>query len=342
MRLTARFIFFATLIGCLAFAQICMAQGQATIRRAAFDIGSAAIKCTIADVDTQTGRIVSILETQSHKIDYAEDLGHSYDSNLSKEIMAEGIDILKKMKEMAKDLNVLEYSAAGGSVFRTARNGRAYFVQIEEKTGIPSRIVSEQQAAMLSYHAVQQTMIHSNKSIMVWDIGGGSMTMTMRDLEGGLLFYLNPMASVPFKNLVIELFQGKNPDTVSTPNPLQEEEVAKALTYIKSHAAVSVPARISSKLKHMDIHVAGIGGVHYYAMPEMLGGREEYYTRDQVAEALTKWTGKSDEDIDSEYANTRVTNLILVLGYMDALGLKSIHPLKIDQSNGLLAAPEFW
>ena len=43
-------------------------------------------------------------------------------------------------------------------------------------------------------------------------------------------------------------------------------------------------------------------------------------------------------------ANTRppaLTNLILVLGYMDALGITEVHPLKVNQADGLLTAREF-
>ena len=342
MRLSFRLALLAGFFLCLFQTVDSFAQTDSIVRRAAFDIGSAAIKCTIADMDTATGRIVKIVETLSEKVDFAEDLARSYDSNLSHEIMDTGITALEKIKETAVELNTQEFSAAGGTVFRTARNGRAYFVRIKNETGIPSRIVSEQQAAMLSYHAVRQALNDSSRDLLVWDIGGGSMQMTVRRLDGGLLFYLDPMASVSFKNVVIGTIQGKNVNTVSSPNPVNEEEAAMALNNIKTHALTSVPPLITARLRRANMLVAGIGGVHYYGIPELLGGRNETYTREEVAAALNTWTNREDEEFDSEYASTRLTNLILVLGYMDALGIKKIHPLKIDQSNGLLAAPEFW
>ncbi|BCS87915.1 Ppx/GppA phosphatase family protein [Pseudodesulfovibrio sediminis] len=342
MRLTFRYALFIGLIACLVFAQTCLAQSTVTVRRAAFDIGSASIKCTIADVDKQSGRIVTVLETLSEKVDFAEDMDRSYDSNLSSEVMEQGIMALERMKAIAIKLNALEYSAAGGAVFRSARNGRAYCVQIAESVGIPCRILSKQQAAMLSYHAVQQTMQQPDNNLVVWDIGAESMQMTTREQTGDLIFYIDPMASISFKNVIIKLIQKKNPTTVSTPNPMLPDEVEKARTYIQSHAVLSVPQQISSCLGQPEQYVVGIGGVHFYSVPEVLGINNSMYTRDQVAEALQEWTGKSDEEFESEYANTRLTNLILVLGYMDALGIDAVHPLKINQADGLLTAPEFW
>ncbi|EGB14335.1 putative exopolyphosphatase [Pseudodesulfovibrio mercurii] len=332
----------AGLILCLCMVSTSLAQDATVVRRAAFDIGSAAIKCIIADVDLSTGLIVKTVDTLSEKVDFAEDLARSYDGNLSKEVMAEGIQTLEKLKAVAVEKNALEYSAVGGRIFQKAQNGRAYFVRIRQETGIPSRVISEQQAAMLSYHAVRQELDDKTEDLLVWDIGGNSMHMTIRKPDGGLLFYIDPMASVACKNVVIRTIQKKDINTTASPNPVSAEEVAQALAYIRAHATITVPRYIADQVAHPGLTVAGIGGVHYYSVPEVLGGRKAVYTRDEVAAALKKWTGKSDKDFDSEYAESRLTNLILVLGYMDALGIKEVRPLKINQADGLFAAREFW
>ena len=326
----------------LCLAATARAQDATVVRRAAFDIGSANIKCIIADVDISTGLIVKPVATLSEKVDFAEDLARSYDGNLSKGIMAEGISALERLKAVAVEKNALEYSAVGGRIFQKAQNGRAYFVRIRQETGIPSRVISEQQAAMLSYHAVRQELGDKANDLLVWDIGGNSMLMTIRKPDGGLLFYTDPMASVAFKNVVIQTIQRKDINTTVSPNPVNAREVEQSLAYIQAHAAMTVPLYIANRIARPGLTVAGIGGVHYYSVPEVLGGRKATYTRDEVAEALKRWTGKTDEDFDSEYAESRFTNLILVLGYMDALGIKEIRPLKINQADGLFAAREFW
>ena len=337
-----RFLILAVFFSCLIYAAPGSALDATVVRRAAFDIGSAAIKCVVADVDIATGQVVETVKTLSEKVDFAEDLNRSYDSNLSAEVMDRGIETLKSIKRAASELKAVQYSAAGGSVFRQARNGRAYFVRIENETGIHSRVISEQQAAMLSFHAVKQAITNSSREPLVWDIGGGSMQMTTRRTDGSLFFHLDSMGSVPFKNAVIEIIQKKNPETSLTPNPVDRIEVKQALAYIKTHAQVSVPNTLKSKIRNGNVIVAGIGGVHYYSVPEVMGQHTPVYTRDEVAKALEEWTGKLDADFNSEYACCRLTNLILVLGYMETLGITEIHPLIINQADGLLTAREFW
>ncbi|MBI9078719.1 MAG: hypothetical protein JEY79_03145 [Pseudodesulfovibrio sp.] len=318
-----------------------LAQDTVLVRRAAFDIGSAAIKCTIADVDIATGRTMKTFEELSQKIDFAEDLARSYDGNFSKKIMNKGIEIIKKMKLAATKHRVVEYSGVGGTAFRSARNGRAYFVRIKDETGIQCRIISEQQAALLSYHAARQRLDIS-KDILVWDIGGSGMQITSRDMNGGLTFYVDAMASVSFKNVVIDFIQKKDLTTTTTPNPMSRDEVKQALNYVKSYAEINIPPALISQIRNSNVRVAGIGGVHYFSIPETLGQRNESYTSAEVKQALEEWTDKPDNAFESEYANTRLTNLILVLGYMKALNIDAVFPLKINEANGLLAAPEFW
>lgn len=342
MGISRRIAFIAGLLSCFIFASVALAQDATIVRRAAFDIGSANIKCTVADVDIATGRLIQVIETLSEKVDFAEDLDRSYDSNLSEATMDNGIQALSRMKQAASDLLAVQFSAAGGIIFRQARNGRAYFVRIENETGIRCRVISEQQAAMLGFHAVKQVVDESSEKLLVWDIGGGSMQMTSRDEDGSLFFHLDTMGAVPFKNAVIETIQNKELTSTTSPNPLSSDEAIQALVYIKAHAAVSVPPLLKTKLINNDMTVVGIGGVHYYAVPELLGGRKASYTRDEVAHALKLWTDKPDEAFESEFAATRLTSLILVLGYMDALHIKEIRPLKINQADGLLSAREFW
>jgi len=342
MRLRLNIALLAGLFLCLCMASPAMAQDATVVRRAAFDIGSANIKCIVADVDISTGLIVHPVATLSEKVDFAEDLARSYDGNLSKEVMARGIEALEKLKAVAVEHNSLEYSAVGGRIFQEAQNGRAYFVRIRQETGIPSRVISEQQAAMLGYHAVRQELGDKAHDLLVWDIGGNSMQMTIRKPDGGLLFYLDPMASIAFKNVVIHNIQHKDINTTVSPNPVSAREVEQALAYIQAHAAMTVPLYMANRVAHSGLTVAGIGGVHYYSVPEVLGGRKTVYTRDEVARALKKWTGRPDAAFESEFAESRLTNLIMVLGYMDALGIKKIRPLKINQADGLFAAREFW
>jgi exopolyphosphatase/guanosine-5'-triphosphate,3'-diphosphate pyrophosphatase len=343
MTLSFRLAALCGLTLCLFFSTSAVAQDtDLIIRRAAFDIGSAAIKCTIADVDITTGRIIKTIDRLSTKINFAEDIARSYDGNFSKKIQREGIKALNKMKLKAIELHATEFSAIGGAATRTAQNGRAYFVHIKKETGIPCRIISVQQGALLSYHAVRQQLDISSRNLLVWDIGGGSMQITARQPDGSLIFYIDTMSSISFKNIVINIIQDKDANIISSPNPMNEIEVEHALHYVQSYAQMHIPQLIKSKIKNSEIGIVGIGGVHYYSIPETIGKRRNSYSRDEVEKALKEWTNKPDEAFKTEYSKTRLTNLILVLGYMKALNINTIYPLKINEADGLLAVPEFW
>lgn len=319
-----------------------MAKDASVVRRAALDIGSANIKCTVADVDVDSGAILEVLEEYTFKVDFAEDMARSYDGNFSNEIMTEGRKALEEIKARALAAGVEAFSAVGGGIFREARNGRAYFTTLKSEVGIPCRIMSKQQAALLTYHAVRLQKPVPEANLLVWDVGGSTQTMTARTLDGGLEFYIDKMASVSFKNAVVSSIQGKDISATDSPNPMSATDVHRALDFVETHALINVNPALASRLRGGTMTVVGIGGVHYYAVPELLGERAPTYSRQEVKAALERWIGKEDAAFKSEFAATRLTNLILILGYMNALDIANVAPLNVNQTDGLLVSPEFW
>lgn len=337
-----RAVFIICLIGTFASGCLGLAEAGTIIRRAAFDIGSAVTKCTVADVDTETGEIVKIVFEDARKVDFAEDMARSYDWNFSREILDEGKSVLEGMKKAALGIGAMQFSAVGGSVFYQARNGRAYFSIIEDELGIKCRILSKEQASLISYHSVRHSMKDNDDELLVWDIGGALQTMTTRRDDGGMLFFSDQMASVSFKNAVIIIIQGKDVNQAPSPNPVSRDEVDRALQFVRTHAQLNMPSELINRIQSGMLRIAGIGGVHYYAVPELLGRRFPYYTRTQVRDALDQWTGKEDDDFKSPFAPSRLTNLILVLGYMEALEITRVYPFKVNLTHGVLVSPEFW
>ncbi|MEF2231579.1 MAG: hypothetical protein V3571_11670 [Pseudodesulfovibrio sp.] len=334
-------ILLTALVSALALTGLARAA-DTMIRRAAFDIGSTSIKCTVADVDAGTGTLIKVVDTFTGKVDFAEDLARSYDGNLSREIMDQGQAALEALRQDALKLQARQFSAVGGACFRTARNGRAYFVTLQEKLGFPCRIISKQQASLLNYHAVRLQADVPEPALLVWDIGGDSLQMTARNRDGSMTFHVDDLASVSFKNAVIRLIQGKDIAAATSPNPMDAAQVGDALRYAFAHAESSVPPAMADNLRNGLMTVIGIGGVHYHSIPETLGTQPQPFTRQEVEEALHRWTGKPDAAFASEYAATRLTNLILVLGYMRAMDIRTVTPLSTNETYGLLVCPEYW
>lgn len=339
--LLSRSLFLGTLLSML-LASPAVAENGNIVRRAAMDIGSAVIKCTVADVNTTTDMIVKVVDEYSEKVDFAEDIARSYDDNFSKEILAAGKAAIVEIKQKAAKRGATVFSAVGGETFAKARNGLAFLKTLAKETGIKTRIVSKQQAALLTYHAVSLHKAVKDTSFLVWDIGGDSMEMTLRNKDRSLRFHVDYMASVSFKNIIIKAIQHKDIDTTHSPNPISQAETENALLYAQNYAEAHVAHDITNRIHEGDLTIVGIGGVHYYAIPALTGTEGEPYTRTDVQNAVKRWTGLPDEAFDSEYADTRFSNLILVLGYMNALGIDQVTPLKVNRADGLLLAPEFW
>lgn len=337
-----RVVFFTCLLGALFVSNSGLAEQRHIVRRAAFDIGSAVIKCTVADVDVLVGEIIRVVYEDARKVDFAEDMARSYDGNYSRETLEQGMVALEAMKKAALGVGAMQFSAVGGSAFREAKNGRAFFAIIEEELGIHCRILSKEQASLISYHSVRESTKSRDDELLVWDIGGGLQTMTTRRDDGGMLFFSDQMASIPFKNAVISIIQGKNATRTSTPNPISEDEIHRALQFVRTHANLNMPSDLVNRIQSGTQRIVGIGGVHFYAIPELLGQRLPYYTRSQVHEALVRWTGKDDAAFQSAFAPSRLTNLILVLGYMEALDISRVYPLKVNMTQGVLVSPELW
>ena len=68
--------------------------------------------------------------------------------------------------------------------------------------------------------------LNHNEKYAVWDIGGGSMQV-VENTDGTPFIYLGNIASVPFKNEVLEKIKKIK---AYSPNPMTREEFAEAVT----------------------------------------------------------------------------------------------------------------
>ena len=90
--------------------------------------------------------------------------------------------------------------------------------------------------------------------------------------------------------------------------------------------------------------VAGIGGIHYWSLKKSLGRKEmnRPYTLTEVEAAIKRLQSKTDIQVGGKYARTDVSNLILVKGFMKALGITQVHPYNINLSHGILTNRRYW
>ena len=52
--------------------------------------------------------------------------------------------------------------------------------------------------------------------------------------------------------------------------------------------------------------------------------------------------GLTDTEIGGKYAATEISNLTLVLGFMNELGIEKVMTVKANMAHGILIYPRFW
>ncbi|KAB1442101.1 Ppx/GppA phosphatase family protein [Pseudodesulfovibrio senegalensis] len=349
MKTSRRLILITLLAILLAGTGFYLLRGNNLTRRAALDIGSGSIKCKVADVDTKNGKIVHIVEQMWRKADFKESIARDPAKRIAPSVAAEGMNILRDFVAKSRELGATQFAAVGTQAFHEASNGREYFRTIRETLGIPAVIITQEQQACLGFEAARQHFDIPARSMVVWDIGAATIQLAARARNGSRLYSLGTQASVGFKNYVIEEIQHENLAFRQSPNPMSYSDVQKALRHARWLADTSTSEAMKRHIHAHDATVIGIGPVHAISiMGQILGkpwdkndpSAPQKYTADQVRDALDHRFGMTDGAIGGDFANVQITNLILVLGYMEALDIQEVVPASINMADGLLVVGE--
>jgi len=232
-----------------------------------------------------------------------------------------------------------KFTGIATAAFRQAKNGEAFAKSIREKLGIPVRIISQNEEAMLGFNAVVVKERVAPADLVVWDIGGGSQQMMALDEKSEPVIYYGNLASVSFKNHVIAKIQKKDLAKVESPNPLKKNDVKKALAYIDSEAKNSVPENLRTKL--VNARIFGIGGVLSKSVPRQVGEGIDLSQRN-IQAAMEKRAGMTDAQINDPYSATEITNLLLVYGFMKNLNISNYSKTDVSLVDGLWLSEGIW
>lgn len=296
--------------------------------RAGLDVGSGATKLKIAQVDICENKVLEVLLDKSFAVEYKNDLKKSKDNTFSKSIISKGAEAFKSIQKLLKEHNVSKVKAVATSAFRTSSNSQIV-VDIAKMYNIEMDIISQRQEALLGYKAARS--LSGSNNYIVWDIGGGSMQMVYK-LNNKELIYQGHLASVPFRDYIINNIQKTSK---ASPNPISTEVTLKSLKYSEEYAINDLSGDFIALYKKNTVDVIGIGGVHSKAILKAMG-RDKYYTKSQLKKFLEKQRQFNDQELGGKYASTSVSNLILVLGFMNALNINKVITGNINLSDGLL------
>jgi exopolyphosphatase/guanosine-5'-triphosphate,3'-diphosphate pyrophosphatase len=306
-------------------------------QRTAFDIGSATMKMKTAKVDQCRAVIVDIIQKKEVKVPFAE---NTQNKILSREIQNKGFGELLALKKEALAQGSQNFAGVATAAFRQADNTPDFLAELKEKTGINIKLISQDDEAVLGYKAALAHSKNPPGNMIVWDIGGNSMQMIMKDGHQNYRVYRGHLASISFKNQIIEKIHRRPAGTHTSPNPIGGKNLTAALE-LAMNAASDVPDEIKNSIRDAGTIVVGIGGVHNQSIRKQVENNKAY-AREDLFKALRDKLDLTDTQIGGHYADTDVSNLIIVLGFMNKLDIKEVHLMDVNLTDGVLIDPACW
>lgn len=307
-------------------------------RRTAIDVGSGSMKVAIGDVETETNQVVAIVWESSFPVPYQASLNKSADGTFDKETKELAIKTFKEIKEISDSFHSQKITAIATSAFRKANNGKKFVSEIQKQTEIKVSIIPQREEGQLAFFSALSTGAYNPQEILVWDIGTGSVQMTVMSEEKEMIVYMGEnMGSVAFMSYIIDTIQEK--EGVETPNPLSDEDLKEADKYARSFARKAYPL-IKQKIQN-EVSILGAGRLFNHSVYP-LASEGGVITRNGLRKFINDSLNKSDEELDNPYANVDVSNCILVLAIMKALHIHEIFPVETSTAKGMLIFPAYW
>lgn len=306
------------------------------IKRAAFDIGSGTTKVKVATVDKCLKKVITVLHSESIQVRYSKDLERENSNDrFSDEIIAQGIIAISTLKKKIEQYEPQEYLAVATEAFRKAKNQDEAAKRIISETGINFKIITQQEEAILGFIAGSATIERDPTDVIVWDIGGGSMQMVSYE-DGHYHTYKGQFASEAYKDSIvsaINLISRKKER--QTPNPLKKFGSLLAFLEARLVAKIETDDKIKEKIIN-GASVIGVGSLHSKSVLAQLETSCNEYTFWQLIGAAYERSDLTDEEINSPYADTQTTNLLLVSSFMNAYKIKKVQVADVNLADGIL------
>lgn len=297
--------------------------------RLAFDIGSGSIKAQSARVNTCLRKIEKVHFIEQAPISFKEDIRSQV--AFSSKTQKLGRDFIKKilLKE-PKDVGILGVATAA---FREAKNGEEYIHTLNKEFGIGLKVITQEEEGKLAFWGAQSMVSDSPQDIVVWDIGGGSQQLTLME-QGELKVIKGKLASIAFKEEVIRSVKKQKPEQVLTPNPLSKKQIQDAFYLVpellKRYGSSKI--KIDPRKK-----IIGVGGVLSISIPTQV--KSSSLTQENIYKVALSKSDLNDQQIGGPYANTDLTNLILVSSLMREYSFIEYKPVRVNLTDGLLVDP---
>lgn len=303
------------------------------------DIGSSSAKAVAALVDVCEKKIVKTVYEEQVPISCSETLEKAADGTLPPSFTEDTGAKLQALVARMKEKKAEPISGLATACYRNAKNGGEVAAAFAARAGVPVKVISQEEESELGYLSAmtaRKVPLTDQAKVVVWDIGAGSMQMHAES-GGRTLLFNGDLASVAFKNRVLEEIQKKSPGEGVSPNPVGKNW-SRAVRLAEKEAK-QVPAHFrQSKSPRRWI---GIGGTIARSVQDQVRKGRDYFTAAEVESTLRRRALLTDEKLGGDFAVTEVTNLALVLGFMKSLGIRKVETAKVSLSQGYLTLQLF-
>lgn len=137
---------------------------------AALDLGTNNCRLLIAQ-PTRPGQF-RVVDAFSRIVRLGEGLGAS--GRLSEEAMDRSVEALKVCATKLKSRNIRRARLIATEACRSAENGETFLVRVKEETGLDLEIINRETEARLAVSGCSSLVGREAKSVVLFDIGGGS------------------------------------------------------------------------------------------------------------------------------------------------------------------------
>jgi exopolyphosphatase / guanosine-5'-triphosphate,3'-diphosphate pyrophosphatase len=148
---------------------------------AAIDIGSNTTRVLVAE--PEGGQLRKVMEQRAYtRINKALD----GDGAIRAEKVAEVAEVVATQVRLARELGAEVIRSVATAAVREASNGEDAAGEIEEASGVPVDILSEEEEGRLSFIGATKTLGHPVEgTVAVVDVGGGSTEVILGSVPGG-------------------------------------------------------------------------------------------------------------------------------------------------------------
>lgn len=145
------------------------------MKLAAIDIGTNSIHMVV--VESDGGRSFQVIDREKTMVKLGAELFGTM--RLSERALHDGLEVLTRYVKLAESRGVDETLAVATSATREAENGTEFLAAIFERTGLMPRVISGSEEARLIFMAVSHALDLGEDRVLVVDVGGGSVELTV-------------------------------------------------------------------------------------------------------------------------------------------------------------------